>query len=102
MDVDLYHEAFHLNDTKIDLIAGLIPPGQMVICQPQLTKKARLEVDSITHWMAVNSAGENLLRQEYFIRYGIAEGLRRLADEHPFEPRRQARALTFIPHGAAA
>jgi type IV secretion system protein TrbE len=102
MDVALYREAFHLNDTKIDLIARLIPPGQMVICQPQLTKKARLEVDSITHWMAVNSAGENLLRQEYFLRYGIAEGLRRLADEHPFEPHRQARALTLIPHGAAA
>ncbi|MFP5228737.1 MAG: VirB4 family type IV secretion system protein [Acidobacteriota bacterium] len=102
MDVDLYREAFHLNDTKIDLIAGLIPPGQMVICQPQLTKKARLEVDSITHWMAVNSAGENLLRQEYFHRYGIAEGLQRLANDHPFEPRRQARTLTLIPHGAAA
>jgi type IV secretion system protein VirB4 len=102
MDVNLYREAFHLNDTKIDLIAGLIPPGQMVVCQPQLTKKARLEVDSITHWMAVNSAGENLLRQEYLLRYGIAEGLRRLAAEHPFEPGRQARALTLIPHGAAA
>jgi type IV secretion system protein VirB4 len=74
----------------------------MVVCQPHLTKKARLEVDSITHWMAVNSAGENLLRREYFLRYGIAEGLRRLAEEHPFERRRQARALTLIPHGAAA
>jgi len=102
MDAAMYREAFHLNDTKIDLIAGLIPPGQMVVCQPQLTKKARLEVDSITHWMAVNSAGENLLRREYFLRYGIAEGLRRLADEHPFAPRSQARALTLIPHGAAA
>jgi len=74
----------------------------MVVCQPQLTKKTRLEVDSITHWMAVNSAGENLLRQEYFLRYGIVEGLRRLADEHPFEPRSMTGALTLIPHGAAA
>jgi len=102
MDVDLYRQAFHLNDTKIDLIGGLIPPGQMVICQPQLSKKARLEVDSVAHWMAANSANENLMRREYFARYGIPEGLRRLADEHPFEPRRQTRALTLIPRGAAA
>jgi len=102
MDVDLYRQAFHLNDTKIDLIGSLIPPGQMVICQPQLSKKARLEVDSVAHWMAANSANENLMRREYFARYGIPEGLRRLADEHPFEPRRQTRALTLIPHGAAA
>jgi type IV secretion system protein VirB4 len=102
MDVNLYRQAFHLNDTKIDLIGGLIPPGQMVICQPQLSKKARLEVDSVAHWMAANSANENLMRREYFARYGIPDGLRRLADEHPFEPRRQARALTLIHHGAAA
>lgn len=102
MDVDLYRQAFHLNDTKIDLIGSLIPPGQMVICQPQLSKKARLEVDSVAHWMAANSANENLMRREYFARYGVPEGLRRLADEHPFEPRGQTRALTLIPHGAAA
>ncbi|MGB6131596.1 MAG: DUF87 domain-containing protein [Acidobacteriaceae bacterium] len=102
MDVNLYREAFHLNDTKIDLIGGLIPPGQMIICQPQLSKKTSLEVDSVGYWMAANSANENLLRREYFARYGIPDGLRRLADEHPFEPRRQTRALTPIHHGAAA
>jgi len=102
MDVDLYRQAFHLNDTKIDLIGSLIPPGQMVICQPQLSKKTRLEVDSVAHWMAANSANENLMRREYFARYGIPEGLRRLADEHPFDPRRRTLALTPIPHGAAA
>lgn len=43
----------------------------------------------------------NLLRRDYFACYGIAEGLRRLADEFPFEPEKQQKN-TFIPFGAAA
>ena len=101
MDVDLYREAFHLNDTEIDLIAGLVPPGQMLIRKAQSSKKVRLQVDSVTHWMAVNSARPNLLRRDYFNRYGVADGLRRLADEFPFEPENQQKN-TSIPFGAAA
>lgn len=87
MDVDLYRDAFHLNETEIDLIAGLVPPGQMLIRQAQSSKKVHLYVDSVTHWMAANSASENLRRREYFARYGMADGLRRLADEFPFVAR---------------
>ncbi len=102
MDVNLYREAFHLNPTEIDLIAGLIPPGQMVVCQPHGSKKVRLYVDSVTHWMAVNSADKNLLRQEFFNRYGIPAGLRELALKFPFDPGKPTGALTLIPRGAAA
>jgi type IV secretion system protein VirB4 len=98
MDQDLYREAFHLNDTEVDLIAGLIPPGQMLIRKAQSSKKVRLNVDPVTHWMATNNATDNLKKREYFARYGIPEGLRRLADEFPPQPRR----LTLIPKGAAA
>lgn len=101
MNVDVYREAFHLNDTEIDLIAALVPPGQMLIRKSQSSKKVRLQVDSVTHWMAVNSAKANLRRGEYFARYGMADGLRRLADEFPFEPEKQQKN-TFIPFGAAA
>jgi type IV secretory pathway VirB4 component len=31
MDREVYREAFHLNDTELELIAGLVPPGQMLI-----------------------------------------------------------------------
>jgi type IV secretion system protein TrbE len=102
MDVNLYREAFHLNPTEIDLIAALVPPGQMVVCQPHGSKKVHLYVDSITHWMAVNSADKNLLRREYFARYGISVGLRELARQFPFEPGKATRALTLIRQGAAA
>ena len=43
-------------------------------------------MDSLSYWMATNNAKDNILKQEYFERYGIAEGLRHLAVEHPFSP----------------
>ena len=54
MNRNVYREAFHLNDTELDLIAGLVPPGQMLIRKAQSSKKVRLNVDSVSHWMATN------------------------------------------------
>lgn len=90
MDRDVYREAFHLNDTELELIAGLVPPGQMLIRKAQSSKKVQLNVDSVSHWMATNNARDNLKKREYFERFGIAEGLRRLADDFPFRPRTAA------------
>jgi type IV secretion system protein VirB4 len=84
MNRQVYREAFHLNDTEIDIIADLIPPGEMLIRKAQSSKKVRLNVDSAT-----NNARDNLLKREAFARYGIAEGVRQLATTHPFQPRRQ-------------
>ena len=87
MNRDVYREAFHLNDTELELIAGLVPPGQMLIRKAQSSKKVHLNVDSVTHWMATNNARDNLKKREYFERYGIADGLRHLAEDYPFQPR---------------
>jgi type IV secretion system protein TrbE len=87
MNRDVYREAFHLNDTELDLIGGLVPPGQMLIRKAQTSKKVYLNVDSVSHWMATNNARDNLKKQEYFERFGIADGLRHLAEDHPFQPR---------------
>ena len=92
MDRDLYCEAFHLNDTELELIAGLVPPGQMLIRKAQSSKKVHLNVDSVTHWTATNNARDNLIKRDYFARLGIAEGLRKLAQDHPFHPRSIASA----------
>ena len=43
MDRDLYREAFHLNDTELDLIAGLVPPGQMLIRMAQSSEEGAVE-----------------------------------------------------------
>jgi type IV secretion system protein TrbE len=95
MDRKLYREAFHLNDTELELIAGLVPPGQMLIRKAQSSKKVQLNVDSVSHWMATNNPRDNLKKRDYFERFGIAEGLRHLAQDHPFRPR--ALALSTIP-----
>ncbi len=87
MNRDVYREAFDLNDTELELIAGLVPPGQMLIRKVQSSKKVHLNVDSITHWMATNNARDNLKKREYFERFGIADGLRHLAEDYPFQPR---------------
>ncbi len=94
MDRELYKEAFHLNDTELELIAGLVPPGQMLIRKAQSSKKVHLNVDSVSHWMATNNARDNLKKRDYFARFGIADGLRRLAQDYPF----QRRTLAGINH----
>jgi type IV secretion system protein VirB4 len=81
MDRAVYAEVFHLNDTEVELIAGLVPPGQMVIRQAHGSKKVRLIVDPVTYWMATNNANDNLKKWTFFEQFGFADGLRRLAEE---------------------
>ena len=83
MDREVYREAFHLNDTELSII-GDLTRGQMLIRKAQSSKKVRLNVDSVSYWIATNNARDNQLKREYFARYGVAEGVRRLAEEHPF------------------
>ena len=101
MDLKVYRDAFHLNDTELDLIAGLVPPGQMLIRKAQSSKKVQLNVDSVSHWMATNNARDNLKKREYFERYGIAEGLRRLAADYPFQPHRLVLSSQSTHQGAS-
>ena len=102
MNRDVYREAFHLNDTELDLIGGLVPPGQMLVRKAQSSKKVQLNVDSVSHWMATNNARDNLKKRDYFARFGIADGLRRLAEDFPFRPRTMAVTVTDNHKGATA
>jgi type IV secretion system protein TrbE len=83
MNRKVYAEAFHLNDTELDLIADLVPPGEMLIRKAQSSKKIRLNVDPVSYWIATNNARDNLKKRDYFSRFGIAEGIRQLAHDHP-------------------
>jgi type IV secretion system protein TrbE len=95
MDREQYRDAFRLNDTELDLIAGLVPPGQMLIRKAQSSKRVQLNVDSVSHWMATNNARDNLRKREYFARFGVAEGLRHLAEDHPFQTRTPTISSSF-------
>jgi type IV secretion system protein VirB4 len=44
--------------------------------------------------MATNNARDNLKKQEYFDRFDIADGLRHLAEDHPFRPRALAESTS--------
>jgi type IV secretion system protein TrbE len=98
MNREVYREAFHLNDTELDLIGGLVPPGQMLIRKAQTSKKVQLDVDSVSHWMATNNARDNLKKRDYFERFGIADGLRHLAEDYPFQPRALATSTSNTNH----
>jgi type IV secretion/conjugal transfer VirB4 family ATPase len=88
MNREVYKEAFHLNDTELAIIADLVPPGEMLIRKAHSSKKARLNVDSVSYWISTNNARDNLIKREAFARYGIVQGVRELAITHPFQPRR--------------
>jgi type IV secretion system protein VirB4 len=98
MNRGVYREAFHLNDTELDLIGGLVPPGQMLIRKAQTSKKVQSNVDSVSHWMATNNARDNLKKRDYFQRSGIADGLRHLAEDYPFQPRTLATSTSNTNH----
>ena len=85
MNREVYKEAFHLNDTELNLIAGLLPHGEMLVRKEKSSKKLRLNVDSVSYWIATNNAPDNLKKQDYFARYGVAEGVRQLAQQFPRE-----------------
>jgi hypothetical protein len=72
-----------LNDTELELLESLVPKRELLLKQPRGTKKLRLEVDAVTYWIATNNSRDNLRKQEYFARFGLGEGLYRLAQDYP-------------------
>lgn len=85
IDVPLYRDAFHLNDTELELLAGLVPKRELLLKNQQGAKKLHLNVDSFSYWMATNSPKDNVERKRYFDQHGVSEGLTRLARDHPVE-----------------
>jgi len=79
MDRDLYRQQFHLNDTEVELISGLIPKQQFLIKTPELAKVANLHVDPKSYWLYTNDPYDNQKRREAFAKYGFERGLEVLA-----------------------
>jgi type IV secretion/conjugal transfer VirB4 family ATPase len=79
MDRDLYRRQFHLNETEVDLVAGLIPKQQFLIKTPELAKVANLRVDAKSYWLYTNDPYDNKKRKEAFDAHGFEKGLEVLA-----------------------
>jgi type IV secretion/conjugal transfer VirB4 family ATPase len=85
IDHKLYADLFHLNDTELDLLSSLVPKRDLLIKQHNASKKVRLNVDSLSYWMATNNPKDNVRKREYLARHGVVEGLSLLAKEFPFD-----------------
>jgi type IV secretion system protein TrbE len=83
MDQEMYRRQFHLNETEISLIAGLLPKQQFLIKTPELAKVANLHVDPRSYWLYTNDPYDNRKRQEAFEAYGFEKGLDVLAGAQP-------------------
>jgi len=83
MDQELYRRQFHLNDTEVNLIAGLIPKQQFLLKTPELAKVANLHVDRRSYWLYTNDPYDNQRRKEAFATYGFEKGLDVLAGAQP-------------------
>jgi type IV secretion/conjugal transfer VirB4 family ATPase len=83
MDRDLYRRQFHLNETEVELVAGLIPKQQFLIKTPELAKVANLTVDAKSYWLYTNDPYDNKKRKEAFDTYGFERGLEVLAGGQP-------------------
>jgi type IV secretion/conjugal transfer VirB4 family ATPase len=83
MDQELYRRQFHLNDTEVSLIAGLIPKQQFLLKTPDLAKVANLHVDRRSYWLYTNDPYDNQRRREAFETYGFEKGLDVLAGAQP-------------------
>jgi len=79
MDRDLYRQKFHLNETEVELIAGLVPKQQFLIKTPELAKIANLHVDAKSYWLYTNDPYDNRRRKEAFDAHGFEKGLDVLA-----------------------
>jgi type IV secretion system protein TrbE len=79
----LYAETFQLNDTDLELLESLVPKRDLLFKQPKYTKKLRLAVDPLGYWMATNTPRDNVRKQDYFARFGLEQGLLRLAEDYP-------------------
>jgi type IV secretion/conjugal transfer VirB4 family ATPase len=79
MDRDLYQRQFHLNDTEVDRITGLIPKQQFLIKTPELAKVVNLTVDPKSYWLYTNDPYDNQKRKEIFELHGFEKGLEILA-----------------------
>src|SRR3989449_1198689 len=80
MDRDLYRRQFHLNESEVELISGLIPKQQFLIKTPELAKVTNLNVDPKSYWLYTNDPFDNQKRKEAFEAHGFEKGLQVLAE----------------------
>jgi type IV secretion system protein VirB4 len=78
LDRRQYADLFQLNETELELLAGLIPRQQILLKRPDLTKVLTLTVDPKSYWIYTNTPVDNERLAELSSRFGFEAGLERL------------------------
>lgn len=79
MDRDVYQETFHLNETELELIKGLIPKRQFLVKRPDFAKVVNLLVDRKSYFLYTNDPNDNYKRDEAIAAHGFEKALEILA-----------------------
>jgi type IV secretion system protein TrbE len=79
MDRAQYRDLFQLNATELDLLADLMPRGQVLLKRPDLAKVLTLNADPRSYWLYTNTPADNERVAAIFREYGFDAGLDRLA-----------------------
>jgi type IV secretion system protein VirB4 len=79
MDRAQYRDLFQLNATELDLLADLMPRGQVLLKRPDLAKVLTLNVDPRSYWLYTNTPADNERVAAIFREHGFDAGLDRLA-----------------------
>ena len=75
LDRHQYADVFKLNETELDLIAGLIPKREMLIKRPDLSKVVELNVSAKDYWLYTNNSVDNDVKRRAFQELGLERGL---------------------------
>ena len=79
LDRSRYSELFQMNETELDLLAGLMPRRHMLLKRPDTTKVLTLAVDPKSYWIYTNTPIDNDRVAAVFREHGFEAGLDRLA-----------------------
>jgi type IV secretion system protein VirB4 len=78
LDRRQYADLFQLNETELELVAGLMPRRQVLVKRPTLAKVLTLTADPRSYWLYTNTPVDNERVRAAFVEHGFQGGLDRL------------------------
>jgi type IV secretion/conjugal transfer VirB4 family ATPase len=78
LDRRQYADLFQLNETELELVAGLIPRRQLLVKRPTLAKVLTLTADPRSYWLYTNTPVDNERVRAAFVEHGFEAGLDQL------------------------
>jgi len=78
LDRRQYADLFQLNETELELVAGLMPRRQLLVKRPALAKVLTLATDPRSYWLYTNTPVDNERVRAAFVEHGFEAGLDQL------------------------